>query len=187
MYLPLHEGAELTAALAEDVVRPGPLPSLGGLRVLLIDDQQDAREALATLLGQVHAEVGSAGSGDEAIAQLEAWGGLRRPHAVVCDIALPDEDGYAILQRIRGWERRHLPAGVAQVPAIALTALPSPTIAPVRWQAGSRSIFRSRCRRATWCRRCGPWRAASASRCLAGAVVWAVPAGNRYMGHVTLT
>ncbi|WP_347333621.1 response regulator, partial [Ralstonia pseudosolanacearum] len=56
----------------------------------------------------------------------EAWGGLRRPHAVVCDIALPDEDGYAILQRIRGWERRHLPAGVAQVPAIALTAFAQP-------------------------------------------------------------
>ncbi|MGH1510674.1 hybrid sensor histidine kinase/response regulator [Ralstonia solanacearum] len=126
VYLPLHEGAELTAALAEDVVRPAPLPSLSGLRVLLIDDQQDAREALATLLGQVHAEVGSAGSGDEAIALLETWGGSRRPHAVVCDIALPDEDGYAILQRIRGWERRHLPAGVAQVPAIALTAFAQP-------------------------------------------------------------
>ncbi|AXV84669.1 MULTISPECIES: PAS domain-containing protein [Ralstonia solanacearum species complex] len=126
VYLPLHEGAELTAALAEDVVRPGPLPSLGGLRVLLIDDQQDAREALATLLGQVQAEVGSAGSGDEAIALLEDWGSRRRPHAVVCDIALPDEDGYAILQRIRGWERQHLPAGVAQVPAIALTAFAQP-------------------------------------------------------------
>ncbi len=126
VYLPLHAGAELTPPLAEDPTRTGPLPSLAGLRVLLVDDQQDARDALATLLTQVGAQVGSAGSGHEAMTQLDVWGADARPQALVCDIALPDEDGYAILQRIRGWEHRYLPAGFAPIAAVALTAFAQP-------------------------------------------------------------
>jgi len=126
IYLPLHAGAELPTPLAVDPARSGPLPSLEGLRVLLVDDQQDARDALATLLAQVGAQVGSAGSGLQAMTQLDAWGVEARPHAVVCDIALPDEDGYAILQKIRGWERRHLPLDATPIAAIALTAFAQP-------------------------------------------------------------
>lgn len=129
VYLPLHAGADLITPLAEDPDRTGPLPSLAGLRVLLVDDQHDARDALATLLTQVGAEVGSVGSGHETMALLDAWsarGEAGRPQAVVCDIALPDEDGYAILQRIRAWEHEHLPAGTAPMAAIALTAFAQP-------------------------------------------------------------
>lgn len=126
VYLPLHAGAELTASLTEDPARDGPLPSLAGLRVLLIDDQQDARDALATLLTQVGADVGSVGSGQEAILQLDAWGPSARPQVMVCDIALPDEDGYVILQKVRWWERQRLPAGAAPIEAIALTAFAQP-------------------------------------------------------------
>ncbi|PLC42577.1 hybrid sensor histidine kinase/response regulator [Ralstonia pickettii] len=129
VYLPLHAGADLITPLAEDPERTGPLPSLAGLRVLLVDDQQDARDALATLLTQVGAEVGSVGSGHETMVLLDVWaarGEAGRPQAVVCDIALPDEDGYAILQRIRAWEHEHLPAGAAPMVAIALTAFAQP-------------------------------------------------------------
>ncbi|MGN6141647.1 MAG: PAS domain-containing protein [Ralstonia sp.] len=129
VYLPLHAGADLITPLADDPDRTGPLPSLAGLRVLLVDDQHDARDALATLLTQVGAEVGSVGSGHETMALLDAWsarGEAGRPQAVVCDIALPDEDGYAILQRIRAWEHEHLPAGTAPMAAIALTAFAQP-------------------------------------------------------------
>ena len=129
VYLPLHAGADLITPLAEDPERTGPLPSLAGLRVLLVDDQQDARDALATLLTQVGAEVGSVGSGHETMALLDVWGArgeAGHPQAVVCDIALPDEDGYAILQRIRMWEREHLPAGATPMAAIALTAFAQP-------------------------------------------------------------
>lgn len=124
--LPLHAGAKVTMALAEDPAPTGPLPSLAGLRVLLIDDEQDARDALAMLLTQVGAQVGSAGSGQEAMGRLDAWGVSARPHVVVCDIALPDEDGYAILQKIRWWERQRLPAGATPIAAIALTAFAQP-------------------------------------------------------------
>jgi CheY-like chemotaxis protein len=102
------------------------------LRLLLVDDQQDARDALATLLTQVGAEVGSAGSSHETMALLDAWsaggtgGAASYPQAVVCDIALPDEDGYAILQKIRAWEQEHLPPGIAPMAAIALTAFAQP-------------------------------------------------------------
>lgn len=126
VYLPLHAGAELTTPLAEDPARSGPLPSLAGLRVLLVDDQQDARDALATLLAQVGADVGSVGSGQEALSVLDLWGASGRPQAVVCDIALPDEDGYAILQKIRAWEHDHLPTGTPPMTAIALTAFAQP-------------------------------------------------------------
>jgi CheY-like chemotaxis protein/anti-sigma regulatory factor (Ser/Thr protein kinase) len=129
VYLPLHAGADLITPLAEDPERSGPLPSLAGLRVLLVDDQQDARDALATLLTQVGAEVGSVGSGHETMALLDLWGArgeAGRPQAVVCDIALPDEDGYAILQRIRAWEHEHLPTGATPMAAIALTAFAQP-------------------------------------------------------------
>ena len=129
VYLPLHAGADLITPLAEDPERNGPLPSLAGLRVLLVDDQQDARDALATLLTQVGAQVGSVGSGHETMALLDAWGArgeAGHPQAVVCDIALPDEDGYAILQKIRAWEHAHLPASAAPIIAIALTAFAQP-------------------------------------------------------------
>ncbi len=127
VYLPLRAGAKVTMALAEDPApNGGPLPSLAGLRVLLIDDEQDARDALAMLLTQVGAQVGSAGSGQEAMARLDASGVSARPHVVVCDIALPDEDGYAILQKIRWWERQRLAAGATPIAAIALTAFAQP-------------------------------------------------------------
>jgi PAS domain S-box-containing protein len=95
------------------------LPSLDGIRVLLIDDQREARESLATLLTQAGAQVNLAASGVEAMRVLENAPQAERPEVVVCDIAMPDEDGYAVLQRIRAWETAH---GVAKRPAVALTA-----------------------------------------------------------------
>jgi PAS domain S-box-containing protein len=95
------------------------LPSLDGIRVLLIDDQREARESLAALLVQAGAAVDVAASGAEAIACLENASPGARPQVVVCDIAMPDEDGYATLKRIRAWEAAH---AEPRRPAVALTA-----------------------------------------------------------------
>lgn len=95
------------------------LPSLDGIRVLLIDDQREARESLAALLTQAGAQVDLAASSLEAMACLENAHPDDRPEVVVCDIAMPDEDGYATLKRIRAWESAH---GLAKRPAVALTA-----------------------------------------------------------------
>jgi CheY-like chemotaxis protein len=86
--------------------------ALDGVRVLLVDDTDDARELLAFVLEQCAAVVTAAGSAAEA---LEAF--LRERHQiVVTDLSMPGHDGYWLLRRLR----EHVPASA--VPAVALTA-----------------------------------------------------------------
>jgi PAS domain S-box-containing protein len=98
------------------------LPSLGAIQVLLIDDQREARESVAALLEQSGATVLVAASCDEAIARLAADAPEGKSEVIVCDIAMPGDDGYATLKRIRAWEAEHLAPGVTRRPAIALSA-----------------------------------------------------------------
>jgi PAS domain S-box-containing protein len=100
-----------------------PLPSLSGIRVMLIDDQREARESLAALLSQTGAEVVTASSGQEALAHLALEDGCGKPEVIVCDIAMPGEDGYATLKRIRKWESSRPAAARTRRPAVALSAL----------------------------------------------------------------
>ena len=90
------------------------LVDLPGLKVLVVDDQADARELVARILTDCKAEVRLAGGAVEALQILETW----RPDVLVSDIGMPDMDGYALLERIRA-----LPADRGgRTPAIALTA-----------------------------------------------------------------
>lgn len=86
-------------------------PSLEGVRVLIVDDQEDARILVRTVLSRCGAEVDDAGSVSEAIALLER----SAPHIVVSDIAMPDADGFALLRHIRQ-------SLGPEVPVIAMTA-----------------------------------------------------------------
>jgi signal transduction histidine kinase/ActR/RegA family two-component response regulator len=87
---------------------------LRGLRLVVVDDEPDARELLRRILEEVGAEVLVAGSAPEAIALVAD----ERPHVLLCDIGLPDEDGYSLLRRLR-----QLPAARGgRTPAIAVTA-----------------------------------------------------------------
>jgi signal transduction histidine kinase/DNA-binding response OmpR family regulator len=88
-------------------------PELDGLRILVVDDEPDARELLVSMLTHCKAEVQAAGSAEEALDVLRA----RRPDLLVSDIGMPETDGYALIQRIRA-----LPDNMALIPAIALTA-----------------------------------------------------------------
>jgi CheY-like chemotaxis protein len=97
-----------------------PLPRLDGLRVLLVDDQRDARESLAALLAHAGADVRTADGGRDAMAQLEAAAEGMLPDVFVCDIAMPDQDGYQTLRSLREWEQRR--RGGPGMPAIALSA-----------------------------------------------------------------
>jgi PAS domain S-box-containing protein len=100
--------------------REMPLPlfsgpeRLDGLRVLVVDDETDAREMLRIGLGQCGAEVTTASSVQEALAALKA----ARPEIVISDIGMPDEDGYELIKKVRALA---LEDG-GKVPAIALTA-----------------------------------------------------------------
>jgi PAS domain S-box-containing protein len=87
--------------------------NLQGVRVLVVDDERDARELLEVVLSQAGAQVSTANSANEAIEALASF------HAdiVVSDIGMPEQDGYAFMQRLRA-----LPGAISAIPAIALTA-----------------------------------------------------------------
>ena len=119
VYLPLCRDSGTRVAVGQ-AAAPKALPSLSGIRVLLIDDQREARESLAALLSQAGAGVKVAASGQEALAHLALDDDRDSPQVVVCDIAMPDEDGYATLKRIRRWESADAARG--RRPAVALSA-----------------------------------------------------------------
>lgn len=99
-----------------------PLPSLEGLRILLIDDQAEARESLAIVLTTAGATVFAAGSAGEALAWLPTLAEGDLPDLLVCDIAMPGEDGYAVLRKIRAWKAKDGSTPLIRMPALALTA-----------------------------------------------------------------
>jgi CheY-like chemotaxis protein len=93
-----------------------PLPTISGLRVLVVDDERDARDAIATVLELCGAEVTTVGSVADAVASL----GQSKPDAIVSDIAMPVQDGFALIRQLR--ERVEGGAGLR---ALALTAYAS--------------------------------------------------------------
>jgi PAS domain S-box-containing protein len=96
---------------------PGPapsLPTLDGVRVLIVDDEADAREFIAHVLDQCGARVLAVASVREALEALK----LRRPDVLVSDIAMPGEDGYALMAQVKALEATY----GEPIPAVALTA-----------------------------------------------------------------
>lgn len=100
------------------VMSPDPLPAppvaglLQGLRILVVDDDEDARALLHAVLEYSGAEVVSAESARGALAAL----GPRRPDVIIADLVMPGDDGYALIRAMR------TRASVRSVPMIALTA-----------------------------------------------------------------
>ncbi len=87
--------------------------SLDGLRVLVLDDETDAREMIAAALASWGAEVTTA---DAVPVALEAIA-RDKPDVVVSDIGMPKEDGYSFVRRLRASG-----GDMARLPAVALTA-----------------------------------------------------------------
>jgi CheY-like chemotaxis protein len=91
-------------------------PNLGGLRILVVDDEADARDLLAIRLRQYGADVITASSAEAA---MEAMAQERpRPDLIVSDIGMPGEDGYSLMRRVRALD----PEQGGRIPAIAVTA-----------------------------------------------------------------
>jgi CheY-like chemotaxis protein len=87
---------------------------LAGLRVLVVEDEEDTRELLTRVLERGGAEVQAVSSVAEALALLD----LRLPDVLVSDIGMPGEDGYSLIRKLRA---RGMNNG-SNLPAAALTA-----------------------------------------------------------------
>ena len=90
------------------------LPTLEGLRVLVVDDETDAREMVNATLTQSGAEVRESSSVAEALEVIEEW----HPDVLMSDIGMPDEDGYALIRKVRSLSQER----GGGTPAAALTA-----------------------------------------------------------------
>lgn len=90
------------------------LPTLNGLRVLLVDDDTDTCESLSAVLRQYGAQVTAVTSARAAFAAFADV----KPDILISDIGMPEEDGYSLLSRVRNLESEQK----RQTPAIALTA-----------------------------------------------------------------
>ena len=102
------------ATSAASTASPTPrLQRLDGLHILIVDDNADGRTLTSLVLTQAGASVKAVASVREALQMLE----VERPDALVTDIGLPDEDGFALVRHIRESEAKR--GGF--LPAIALT------------------------------------------------------------------
>jgi signal transduction histidine kinase len=89
-------------------------PELTGLRLLIVDDEPDAREFLIRVLTECGARVEAVASSEEALRSLER----ELPDVLISDIGMPYSDGYELIRTIR----RLPPGSGGEIPALALTA-----------------------------------------------------------------
>ncbi|HKQ77786.1 MAG TPA: PAS domain S-box protein, partial [Blastocatellia bacterium] len=116
---PREEAGEVTRdrSAGEDRIQQSRSPApdiLYDLRVLLVDDEPDARNILSLILTSYEAEVRACASAAEALQLMDEW----LPDVLVSDIGMPVEDGYELMRKLR--EREPERGGL--IPALALTA-----------------------------------------------------------------
>jgi signal transduction histidine kinase/ActR/RegA family two-component response regulator len=122
-----HQGATIVITLPVRAVREAeerpfqtpvrkraPAVSLAGIRVLVVDDERDARELIRSVLSEAGAEVYLAASAKEGLVSILA----HRPDLIVSDIGMPERDGYDFIREVRGLAT----AAGGKTPAVALTA-----------------------------------------------------------------
>jgi CheY-like chemotaxis protein len=116
--VPLRSGARQGAAPGEPRQaiegNVAPAAALSGMSVLVVDDDDENREVVAAALEQQRARVFTAASAAQAFEFLRR----QRVDVLLADIAMPGEDGYSLIRRIRGSSA----AETASIPAVALTA-----------------------------------------------------------------
>lgn len=120
-----NQGATFTVKLPQvnrqDYLQPNEMPlenlwNLHGVRVLVVDDEADIRDLVVYVIQESGAEVTATASAIEALQVLK-----QSPlDVLVCDIAMPDIDGYMLMQQITAWTSEQ----GRQIPAIALSAYP---------------------------------------------------------------
>jgi CheY-like chemotaxis protein/two-component sensor histidine kinase len=105
-----HDSGTVTASTG---THPVSSPSLQGISVLVVDDDRECRDVLAAALAGHRAEVMTAASAADALEIMN----LKVVDVLVSDVAMPDEDGYSLIRKIRALDRPQ-----AAVPAVAVTS-----------------------------------------------------------------
>ncbi|MDT5293223.1 MAG: hypothetical protein QOJ76_103 [Acidobacteriota bacterium] len=116
-FIALKEESEAMERLLPLVANPldiDCLASLQGLRVLVVDDEADTREMMRAVLEHCKIEVFTAESASEALEAIAQF----RPDVLISDLGLPEDDGYALIAKVRALPAEH----GGQMPAAALTA-----------------------------------------------------------------
>jgi signal transduction histidine kinase/DNA-binding response OmpR family regulator len=112
--LPLADASQLLETPErEPDVEPSSAERLDGVRVLLVEDDLDTRECLRLVLEQRGADVEAVGSTHEALQALDR----ATPHVVLSDLAMPGEDGFELIRRVR--ERSAEQGGLVRAAAIS--------------------------------------------------------------------
>ncbi|GLS95487.1 PAS domain-containing hybrid sensor histidine kinase/response regulator [Piscinibacter gummiphilus] len=122
IHLPPADGGAQASGETHEADADTPCARTGhdfsGMRILVVDDEPDLCELLQHELEACGATVYAVRSGAEAAELVES----HRPHLLISDIGMPDEDGHALLRRIRAMG----PHRGGDLPAIALTAFAGP-------------------------------------------------------------
>src|SRR6185503_15940504 len=108
-----EEEIEQPAMIAVDARDRQP-SSLDGLRVLVVDDEFDARALITAMLERCGAQVVAVGSAREGLESIESW----KPDVLIADIGMPVEDGYGLIRKVRALPKQK----GGHTPALALTA-----------------------------------------------------------------
>ena len=98
----------------DKILASPPFAVLPGTSLLIVEDDQDSRDLLLTILQKAGADVTAVASSGEAVEALKNF----QPQVIISDIGMPGDDGYSLMRRIRENER----GDGSQIPAIALTA-----------------------------------------------------------------
>lgn len=135
--LPVADDAGKVQSLndRDDGERYESLPSLKGIRVLVVEDENDNRDVIEAVLLRCGAEVASATTADEALGKIPSW----KPDVILSDIILPGRDGCEMLRDIRALANEE----GGRTPAMALSVHARPNDRERALQAGY-SIFRQK-------------------------------------------
>jgi len=106
------DGEALQSEIADPLLNSSKI--LDGLRILVVDDEADARDLVTNILTRCGGEVRCSESAAEAIRAFREWS----PDLLVSDIGMPIEDGYSLIKKLRRLRSKR----AKQIPALALTA-----------------------------------------------------------------
>jgi signal transduction histidine kinase/ActR/RegA family two-component response regulator len=122
--LPLAEAAMINTSLHDSSIQANgnglsrpDAHVLNGLRILVVDDEADTRELVATVLTRSGGEVRCSQSAADALQAFKEW----QPDLLISDLAMPNEDGYSLLRKIRRLRSKR----AKEIPAVALSAYAS--------------------------------------------------------------